>query len=66
MVGEDILGSGNSMGKGTECPGCCNKLLSVAGALGMNSGGRRAGQRGRFATLRGLAFVSAEPGKDDG
>lgn len=65
MVGEGILGSGNSMGKGTECPGCCNKLLSMAGALGMSSGGR-AGQRGRCATLRALASVSEEPGKDDG
>ena len=32
----------------------------------MSSGGRQAGQRCGFFTLRGLAFVSAEPGKDDG
>lgn len=66
MVGEGIPGRGNSMGKGAECPGCNNKLLSTAGDVGMSSGGRQAGQRGGFFTLRGLAFVLAEPGKDDG
>lgn len=43
-----------------------DKPLAMAGALGMSSGKRRAGQGGKFATLRGLAFVSAELGEDAG
>lgn len=37
----------------------------MAGPLGTSCGERRAEGRGRFAILGGLAFVSAEPEKDD-
>ena len=50
MVGEGIPGRDNSMGKGMECPGCNNKLLSTAGDVGMSSSGRQAGQRDGFFT----------------
>ena len=50
--------------KARSVQGASVKSLAMAGAQGTDCGERRTGQRGGFATLGGLAFVSAEPEKE--
>lgn len=65
-MGRAFRAKATAWAKAWSVQGASNEPLATAGAPGTSRGGRRAGQRGRLAILGGLAFVSAELGKEDG